>query len=93
MPSRLITWTWSLAQCTDVGTQLSRGTLRVLLTGRSQRSGRFSFLSMKKLINRSKKEMERFIQAKLRIITWEQPFRKLREPSRLLEVQHSHVGF
>ena len=29
----------------------------------------------KKLISRSRKEMENFIQAKLRIITWEQPLR------------------
>ena len=44
-------------------------------------------LSTKNLISRSKKEMESFILAKLRIINWEQPLRKLWELFHLLEVK------
>ena len=40
-----------------------------------------------KLISRSEKEMENFIQAKLRIITREQPLRKLQELFRPLQVK------
>ena len=40
-----------------------------------------------KSISQSKKEMENFIQAKMRIITQEQLLRKLRELFNLLEVK------